>query len=375
MVQNLPLSDNTRQTGSDSSGSTIGQFLAKSRKGTCMQSIERILVAEVPANCQLYSCQPGGAMRSLLWVALFGLLFPASRVAYSQTPPDQLHLNAVLVLPADFCTKKISGRAVGKATCAELEPALRKTFTGLTTSSVPSQTADHQTQAVLVPRMISFEAEGSAFTPANATIEFEWTVKDGAGAIVWVGQVRGISAGKRVTAFTASKELNLLTQEAAKEVALKTVLAITAASEVKNLAALPQRSLEETSGNPTLTGTAANTPAVAVPATQRANPNRYTIEFAHTEKTWKHNLRKTSYDDLSADLRELLSAELARKGFERAASSDRTVARLTVGILTANLVNDSVLKLAIGASPGVNVTATVEVADVDGKSLFKREYA
>src|SRR5277367_3415340 len=112
---------------------------------------------------------------------LGSLLLPAAfAMAWGQTPSPankKLALKAALVLTQDFCatTKKTGNTGnkltsyvetfeIGKAACAELEPALQGTFESLTRlTAMPS---DNSAQVVLLPKFV----DANATRPVGITI-------------------------------------------------------------------------------------------------------------------------------------------------------------------------------------------------------------
>ena len=192
----------------------------------------------------------------------------------------KLPLKAVLVLSPQFCAWRqiYSPRDVGKLLCKELEPALAVAFSSLTSASETPSTGD-PTELVLLPRVTSAASEGMS---VPSTVQLEWTVKDKSGRIVLIQTVGGESERRRMN-FDKKME------EAVIDVAEQTAKRMASAPELIQFSQSPLAVSEAPSPR-----TGETSPEVAI-----RNPNRYTLEYVHSEKKWDHAFRKTDYDEIS----------------------------------------------------------------------------
>jgi hypothetical protein len=170
---------------------------------------------------------------------LCALLLPAGSVtAHGQaTSADtKLTLRAGLVLTREFCdtTEDAGGSAlldVGKAACAELEPALKALFTSVTRVTAAASAGD--ADVVLLPRFanIAFGGEGSDLL----LVWLEWTVKDKSGKTVWIGTVQG-SLGPLRYLGSGKKWRQKIVTAVIKHTAEESARAISSAPELRKLA-------------------------------------------------------------------------------------------------------------------------------------------
>lgn len=175
-----------------------------------------------------------------------------------------------------------------------------------------------------------------------------------------------------------------LTQQAIQAMAALTASLMVGTPELRGFAQEPGRAFDPESASaaePTLARSANGAsnvpPARPVPNAIPNNPNHYALELVGSDKKWKHNLRSTSYDDISQYFRVQMAAQMKQKGFNTDDSSGPLVCQLTVEILTVKTVNNSPLKhmnpLSTSA-PGVTVTAAVEVKDGQGNPVYKKQF-
>ena len=164
----------------------------------------------------------------------------------------KLALKAVLVLSPEFCAavKKQGDKfwtgeekfEIGKADCAELEPALRAVFAELTrVDGVPSTA--NAGQLVLMPRL----ADASATRPTQITIfnkptkemvvVLEWTAKDSSGKTVWIETIQGTTQHRRGMMESVKKNVKLMAEAAVKDAAEKSAAKMASSPELQKLAA------------------------------------------------------------------------------------------------------------------------------------------
>jgi hypothetical protein len=154
-----------------------------------------------------------------------------------------LALRAALVLTPEFCaakTKKGSWAVretfeIGKAACAELEPALKGAFSGLTRVAAASSSGD--AQVVLLPRIVDVAATSAAgaFSNREMVVVLEWTVKDRSGKTVWIDTVQGTAKHHQGNTFTYSKNVKLIVRDSVKDAAEKSASKMSSAPELRKL--------------------------------------------------------------------------------------------------------------------------------------------
>lgn len=179
---------------------------------------------------------------------LVALIPPASCTrVYGQTPPSanqRLLLNAALVLTPEFCASKIEKQHaklrdtfdVGRAACAELEPALRNIFSNLTRVGADPTSGD--AQVVLLPKFVNTSATmgKSAFSSREMVLLLEWTVKDRSGKTVWLETVQGSARHSMGNAFTMNKNLDRMVQDAMKDAAEQSASKMCSSQELQKVA-------------------------------------------------------------------------------------------------------------------------------------------
>ena len=170
----------------------------------------------------------------------------ARAVAQATEPAaSKLPISAALVLTPGFCatkTKKgsaLSGKEtfeIGKAACAELEPALKGAFSGLT--RVAEEPSPSQTRVVLIPKFVDVAATKTmgAFSNREMVVLLEWTVKDESGKTVWIETVQGSAKHHMGNAFTYGKNLKLIVNDSVKDAAEQSAFRMSAAPELRALA-------------------------------------------------------------------------------------------------------------------------------------------
>ena len=182
---------------------------------------------------------------SLLSAILFSAV-PVTLRAQTKSPEDtMLRLKAALVLTPDFCatkTKKgsfVSGKEtfeIGRAACAELEPALKGVFFSLTRTAAPP--SPEEAQVVLLPKFGDVEATKTlgAFSDREMIVLLEWTVKDRSGKTVWIETVQGSSKHHMGNTFTHGKNVKLIVEDSAKDAAEQSASKMSSSPELRKLA-------------------------------------------------------------------------------------------------------------------------------------------
>ena len=180
-------------------------------------------------------------------LVVFPLCLSATQAQVAAAPATEakLPLNAVLVLTPEFCATEFkqgsvwtTGRetfTVGKMACADLEPALKSAFAGLTVSSTPPTSGD--AQVVLIPKFADTHATTSTFAFANREMDvlLEWTVKDAAGKTIWLQTVQGSSKHHMGNMFTHAHDVKLIVRDSVEDVAEQSAAKMDAAAELRRL--------------------------------------------------------------------------------------------------------------------------------------------
>ncbi len=180
---------------------------------------------------------------------LSAIIFSAVSVtlrAQTKPPADApLTLKAALVLTPEFCATKTktgsfaSGKEtfeIGKAACAELEPALKGVFSSLTRIAAPP--SPEETQVVLLPKFGDVDATKTlgAFSDREMVILLEWTVKDRSGKTVWIETVQGSAKHHMGNAFTHGKNVKLIVEDSVKDAAEQSASKMSSSPELRKLA-------------------------------------------------------------------------------------------------------------------------------------------
>jgi hypothetical protein len=295
----------------------------------------------------------------------------ALMISLAQTTPSgdtPLPLRAALVLTPEFCAtqarsllswKKV---AIGNIACSKLETGLKGVFSSLTSVTHPSSSGE--AQVVLLPRFVQTITEKGI-----AVTILEWNVKDTSGRTVWIEMAPGSGHDKKgdQTAVAGTAV------EAAIELSAREMAAAPELRKLTQLAQQPQ-SVSETDAQ---SAPAALPGALPPNAGAGSDPNRYTLEYIHSDRQWQANLRKTSYDSISGWFQDSIAAEMERKGFHRGASSEQVCCKLTLEILDVKTVNNSLLAHMDPLStkgPGIDVTVNLKLADGSGNLVYTKEY-
>ena len=154
-------------------------------------------------------------------------------------------LNAAPVLTPEFCATKTKKGTwginqetfpVGKAACAELEPALKGVFPGLT--QVEAASSAGNAQVVLMPKFVDIGATQTlgAFSNRELVVLVEWTVKDKLGKTVWVETVQGSSKHHMGNVFTHNKNLKRIVADSVKDMAEQSASKMSSSPELTKLA-------------------------------------------------------------------------------------------------------------------------------------------
>jgi hypothetical protein len=156
----------------------------------------------------------------------------------------KLSLNAALVLTPEFCATKTKKGTwlvnqetfpIGKAACAEFEPALRGVFSSLTRLESDSSSGD--AEVVLMPRFVDIAATQTlgAFSNRELVVLVEWTVKDKSGKTVWVETVQGSAKHHMGNAFSHNKNLKRIVEDSLKDVAETSASKMSSSPEIRKL--------------------------------------------------------------------------------------------------------------------------------------------
>jgi len=188
----------------------------------------------------------------ILCSLLLPALFLTAQGQAQSSADNKLALKASLVLTPEFCATTIqqggffTGKEkfeVGKAACAELEPALQGAFTRLTRVAAPPP--PEAGAVVLLPKF----DEAAATRRTGVTIfnkpkkdllvVLEWTITDPSGKTVWLQTVQGTAETKgRPNGTLSKKAMTLLVEAAVKNAADQSATQMASAQELR---ALPPR--------------------------------------------------------------------------------------------------------------------------------------
>lgn len=115
----------------------------------------------------------------------------------------------------------------------------RQLFTSVTLENAPNDAAIPGVDATLIPKMTAFEQSSGAFawTEATTSIVMQWTLKDAKNGVIWADTLRADVKGSLGTAFTRNANTDKRTAEAIEKVFHDSFAAISAAPEIRKLAA------------------------------------------------------------------------------------------------------------------------------------------
>jgi hypothetical protein len=158
-------------------------------------------------------------------------------------PPQKLSLTAALVLTPEFCDtiskKKSEKFAVGKAACADLEPALKGIFSGLTRVDDSSKAGD--AQVVLEPKFadVGTTQKNFAFSNRELVVLVEWTVRDQSGKAIWIDTVQGSAKRHMGNAFTYGSNKKHILEDSVRDMAEQSAAKMSSSPELQKLSAAP----------------------------------------------------------------------------------------------------------------------------------------
>jgi hypothetical protein len=167
----------------------------------------------------------------------------SARAQDKTSAPKPLNLTAGLVLTPEFCAtidKKHNEKfEVGKAACAQLEPALSKIFTKLTRVDDASKATD--AQIVLQPRFseVGGTEKAFAFSTRELVILVEWTVRDHDGKVLMLDTVQGTGKRHIGNAFTYKNNLKHIIEDSTQDMAEQSAQKIAAAPALVKLSSAP----------------------------------------------------------------------------------------------------------------------------------------
>ncbi len=181
---------------------------------------------------------------SLVCVPIFSAAFVTAAAQTALLPDAKLPLRVALVATPEFCATKITKGSwatiketfeVGKIACAELEPALERVFSSVTSVTAPPSSGD--TQIVLIPRFVDVGATVpmTAFSNREMDVFLEWTAKDVSGKTVWIETVQGSARHHIGNLFTHNKNLKLIVKDSVKDVAEQSASKMYSSPELRKL--------------------------------------------------------------------------------------------------------------------------------------------
>jgi hypothetical protein len=179
----------------------------------------------------------------LLLVASALGLSRSARAQDHSAAPQPLNLTAGLVLTPEFCAtidKKHSEKfEVGKAACAQLEPALSKVFAKLIRVDDAAKAAD--AQLVLEPRFseVGGTEKAFAFSTRELVILMEWTVRDREGKVLMLDTVQGTGKRHMGNMYTYKSNLKHIVEDATQDMAEQSAQKIAAAPALVKLSSAP----------------------------------------------------------------------------------------------------------------------------------------
>lgn len=157
----------------------------------------------------------------------------------ASAPAAKLGLNAVLVLTPDFCatkTKTANGTfEVGKAACAELEPALKAVFNRLAVRA--DSTLQTGEQVALRPTAfdVTFGTSPTSRLESEVTVDLEWTGTVQSGRVVWIDKVEGSAHHRAASAFNVRKVATEMMEDAIKDACSRSANLMSQSAELHKL--------------------------------------------------------------------------------------------------------------------------------------------
>ena len=170
-----------------------------------------------------------------------GFLAPAQE--QTQPAPQKLSLTAALVLTPEFCdTVNKKGHEkfnVGKAACAELEPALKGIFASLTRVEDSSKAGD--AEVVLEPKFadVGTTQKNFAFSNRELVVLVEWTVRDQSGKAIWIDTAQGSAKRHMGNAFTYGSNKKHILEDSVRDMAEQSAAKMSSSPELLKLSAAP----------------------------------------------------------------------------------------------------------------------------------------
>jgi len=161
----------------------------------------------------------------------------------AQLAPQRLSLTAALVLTPEFCrtenTKGGEKFPVGKASCTELEPALKGVFTSLTRVDDSSKAGN--AEVVLEPKFadLGTTQKTFAFSTRELDVLVEWTVRDPSGKEIWTETVQGSAKRHKGTAFTYGSNKKHILEDSVRDMAQQSAAKMSSSPELLKLSAAP----------------------------------------------------------------------------------------------------------------------------------------
>lgn len=174
---------------------------------------------------------------------LLASCFFANAQDQTQPAPQKLSLTAALVLTPEFCsTENKKGHEkflVGKAACAELEPALKGIFTTLTRVDDSSKAGD--AEVVLEPKFADVGAtqRNFAFSSREMVVMVEWTVRDQSGKAIWMDTAEGTAKRHMGNAFTIRSNEKHITEDSARDMAKESAAKMSSSLELQKMSTAP----------------------------------------------------------------------------------------------------------------------------------------
>ena len=89
----------------------------------------------------------------------------------------------------------------------------------------------------------------------------------------------------------------------------------------------------------------------------------FTLDYARSDKLFKHNFRKTPYDEISQEIDQQLALMLASKGIHRTKGTEGVCCKLAIELLSVRLIGN-----------GVSIDAKFKFADGNGQLIYEDTY-
>jgi hypothetical protein len=298
-------------------------------------------------------------------------------------PPDQkLALRAALILTPEFCaTTSPTGAGKfnsGQAACADLEPALGNVFsvvTSVATDSPWESSLGKDVGIVLRPRIAEVR-----FQPSEMLVVLEWSAFTSSGKMIWVQKAKGsaLHRGSYGLSISGARKTERQMFEDAMKGALdqsaKMISAAISASPEKYetlsvaTSTAPRvaeagKPASEPDAKPSPPRESGSAPNPHIQTSLGATSVNFTLDYARSDKLFKHNFRKTPYDEISQEIDQQLALMLASKGIHRTKGTEGVCCKLAIELLSVRLIGN-----------GVSIDAKFKFADGNGQLIYEDTY-